>query len=171
MIPPASVKTAAFVCCRGNWEVKGQLVAPYKAGPSCSLCTSSRSGCFRLWDHVGGLCGELDPDALRVPHKPSSALMRIQQHARLLSEVPLNPCRMSCGRHGRLDVSSCKCTCDPGFTGRLCQGTTTELVTLVLLGGGGQSVVMAPSVLCLCSALPFPVCTRSVASGRMLVRL
>ncbi|TWW68125.1 C-type lectin domain family 18 member A [Takifugu flavidus] len=84
-----------FVCAYfpgGNWEVKGQLVAPYKAGLSCSLCTSSMSGCFRLWDHVGGLC-----------------------------EVPLNPCRMSCGQHGRLNVSSCKCTCDPGFTGRLCQ--------------------------------------------------
>lgn len=40
-----------------------------------------------------------------------------------LSEIPKNPCRMSCGQHGHLNVSSCKCRCDPGFTGRLCQGT------------------------------------------------
>ncbi|TKS70090.1 C-type lectin domain family 18 member A [Collichthys lucidus] len=48
-----------FVCAYfpgGNWEVKGQLVMPYKTGLYCSLCTSSMSGCFRLWDHVGGLC-------------------------------------------------------------------------------------------------------------------
>lgn len=53
-----------FICCRGNWEVKGQLVAPYKAGLSCALCTSSMSGCFRLWDHIGGLCGELGRNML-----------------------------------------------------------------------------------------------------------
>ncbi len=45
-------------CCRGNWEVNGQLVMPYKTGLYCSLCTSFMSGCFRLWDHVGGLCGK-----------------------------------------------------------------------------------------------------------------
>ncbi|XP_029983547.1 C-type lectin domain family 18 member A-like [Sphaeramia orbicularis] len=84
-----------FVCAYypgGNWEVKGQLVMPYKAGLYCSLCTSSMSGCFKLWDHIGGLC-----------------------------EIPRNPCRMSCGQHGRLNISSCKCQCDPGFTGRFCQ--------------------------------------------------
>uniref|UniRef100_A0AAY5JXB0 C-type lectin domain-containing protein n=1 Tax=Esox lucius TaxID=8010 RepID=A0AAY5JXB0_ESOLU len=84
-----------FVCAYspgGNWEVNGMLVGPYKAGFSCSLCTSSMSGCFRLWDHVGGLC-----------------------------ETPRNPCRMSCGQHGRLNVSSCLCHCRPGFTGRFCQ--------------------------------------------------
>uniref|UniRef100_A0A8D2ZFZ8 C-type lectin domain-containing protein n=1 Tax=Scophthalmus maximus TaxID=52904 RepID=A0A8D2ZFZ8_SCOMX len=74
----------------GNWEVNGRLVLPYKSGPYCSLCTSSMSGCFRLWDHVGGLC-----------------------------EIPRNPCRMSCGQHGHLNMSSCKCKCDAGFTGRL----------------------------------------------------
>ncbi|XP_074523033.1 C-type lectin domain family 18 member A-like isoform X3 [Halichoeres trimaculatus] len=84
-----------FVCAYfpgGNWEVSGRLVTPYKSGLYCSLCTSSMSGCFRLWDHVGGLC-----------------------------EIPKNPCRMSCGLHGHLNISSCKCQCDPGFTGRLCQ--------------------------------------------------
>ncbi|KAI9528393.1 C-type lectin domain 18 member A [Dissostichus eleginoides] len=80
-----------FVCAYypgGNWEVNGRLVTPYKTGLYCSLCTSSMSGCFRLWDHV---------------------------------EIPKNPCRMSCGQHGHLNISSCKCTCDRGFTGRLCQ--------------------------------------------------
>ncbi|XP_047436783.1 C-type lectin domain family 18 member A-like [Mugil cephalus] len=84
-----------FVCAYypgGNWEVNGRLVTPYKSGSYCSLCTSSMSGCFRLWDHVGGLC-----------------------------EIPKNPCRMSCGQHGHLNVSSCKCECNPGFTGRFCQ--------------------------------------------------
>ncbi|XP_034052900.1 C-type lectin domain family 18 member A-like [Gymnodraco acuticeps] len=84
-----------FVCAYypgGNWEVNGRLVTPYKTGLYCSLCTSSMSGCFRLWDHVGRLC-----------------------------EIPKNPCRMSCGQHGHLNISSCKCTCDRGFTGRLCQ--------------------------------------------------
>ncbi|XP_062248974.1 C-type lectin domain family 18 member A-like [Platichthys flesus] len=84
-----------FVCAYnpgGNWEVNGRLVTPYKAGLYCSLCTSSMSGCFRLWDHVGGLC-----------------------------EIPRNPCRMSCGQHGHLNISSCKCKCDAGFTGRFCQ--------------------------------------------------
>lgn len=56
--------SSSCICCRGNWEVKGQLVAPYKAGLSCTLCTSSMSGCFRLWDHIGGLCGELGRNML-----------------------------------------------------------------------------------------------------------
>ncbi|XP_034045201.1 C-type lectin domain family 18 member A-like isoform X2 [Thalassophryne amazonica] len=84
-----------FVCAYfpgGNWEVNDQLVSPYKTGPYCSLCTSSMSGCFRLWNHVGGLC-----------------------------EIPKNPCRMSCGPHGHLNISSCTCQCDSGFTGRFCQ--------------------------------------------------
>ncbi|XP_037304437.2 C-type lectin domain family 18 member A-like [Pungitius pungitius] len=84
-----------FVCAYypgGNWEVNGRLVTPYKTGLYCSLCTSSMSGCFRLWDHIDGLC-----------------------------EIPRNPCRMSCGQHGRLNTSSCKCMCDPSHTGRLCQ--------------------------------------------------
>ncbi|XP_054474452.1 C-type lectin domain family 18 member A-like [Anoplopoma fimbria] len=84
-----------FVCAYypgGNWEVNGWLVMPYNTGLYCSLCTSSMSGCFKLWDYVGGLC-----------------------------EIPRNPCRMSCGQHGHLNISSCKCLCDRGFTGRLCQ--------------------------------------------------
>ncbi|KAM4593696.1 C-type lectin domain family 18 member A-like [Odontesthes bonariensis] len=84
-----------FVCAYypgGNWEVNGRLVIPYQSGLYCSLCTSLMSGCFRLWDHVGGLC-----------------------------EIPKNPCRISCGQHGRLNISSCKCKCDLGFTGRFCQ--------------------------------------------------
>ncbi|KAJ8343371.1 hypothetical protein SKAU_G00307000 [Synaphobranchus kaupii] len=76
----------------GNWEVNGRMVVPYKAGPYCSLCTSAMAGCFRRWDHVGGLC-----------------------------ETPRNPCRMSCGQNGQLNVSSCQCRCSPGFTGRFCQ--------------------------------------------------
>lgn len=45
----------------------------------------------------------------------------------VLSEIPRNPCRMSCGQHGRLNASSCKCMCDPGHTGRLCQGTVIHI--------------------------------------------
>ncbi|NWW51586.1 CL18A protein, partial [Pedionomus torquatus] len=76
----------------GNWEVAGTPVLPYKQGPWCSLCTAGLSGCFKSWDHGGGLC-----------------------------EVPRNPCRMSCRNGGSLDMSSCQCACPPGHTGRYCQ--------------------------------------------------
>ncbi|XP_075621849.1 C-type lectin domain family 18 member A-like isoform X2 [Balearica regulorum gibbericeps] len=85
----------AFACAYspgGNWEVAGTPVLPYQRGPWCSLCTAGLSGCFKSWDHGGGLC-----------------------------EVPRNPCRMSCRNSGRLDVSSCQCACPPGYTGRYCQ--------------------------------------------------
>uniref|UniRef100_A0A8C9GBN9 C-type lectin domain family 18 member A n=1 Tax=Piliocolobus tephrosceles TaxID=591936 RepID=A0A8C9GBN9_9PRIM len=87
--------TEAFVCAYspgGNWEVNGKTIVPYKKGAWCSLCTASVSGCFRAWDHAGGLC-----------------------------EVPRNPCRMSCQNHGRLNISTCHCHCPPGYTGRYCQ--------------------------------------------------
>uniref|UniRef100_A0A2I3HY06 C-type lectin domain-containing protein n=1 Tax=Nomascus leucogenys TaxID=61853 RepID=A0A2I3HY06_NOMLE len=85
----------AFVCAYspgGNWEVNGKTIIPYKKGAWCSLCTASVSGCFKAWDHAGGLC-----------------------------EVPRNPCRMSCQNHGRLNISTCHCHCPPGYTGRYCQ--------------------------------------------------
>ncbi|XP_054552970.1 C-type lectin domain family 18 member A-like isoform X3 [Talpa occidentalis] len=85
----------AFVCAYspgGNWEVNGKTIAPYKKGAWCSLCTASVSGCFKAWDHKGGLC-----------------------------EVPRNPCRMSCWNHGHLNISTCHCHCPPGYTGRYCQ--------------------------------------------------
>ncbi|XP_031313956.1 C-type lectin domain family 18 member C isoform X1 [Camelus dromedarius] len=85
----------AFVCAYspgGNWEVNGKTIVPYKKGAWCSLCTASVSGCFKAWDHAGGLC-----------------------------EVPRNPCRVSCRNHGHLNVSTCHCHCPPGYTGRYCQ--------------------------------------------------
>ncbi|NXQ04849.1 CL18A protein, partial [Vidua macroura] len=85
-LPPAACGA------RGNWEVAGTPILPYKQGPWCSLCTAGLSGCFKSWDHSGGLC-----------------------------EVPRNPCRMSCRNSGRLDMSSCQCTCPRGYTGRYCQ--------------------------------------------------
>ncbi|XP_045149689.1 C-type lectin domain family 18 member C isoform X3 [Echinops telfairi] len=84
-----------FVCVYfpgGNWEVNRKMIAPYKKGAWCSLCTASVSGCFKAWDHAGALC-----------------------------EVPRNPCRMSCQNHGRLNVSTCHCHCPSGYTGRYCQ--------------------------------------------------
>ncbi|XP_020819427.1 C-type lectin domain family 18 member A isoform X1 [Phascolarctos cinereus] len=85
----------AFACAYspgGNWEVNGKTIVPYKKGAWCSLCTAGVSGCFKAWDHGGGLC-----------------------------EVPRNPCRMSCRHNGRLNVSTCHCDCLPGYTGRYCQ--------------------------------------------------
>ncbi|NXF90807.1 CL18A protein, partial [Eubucco bourcierii] len=85
----------AFACVYapgGNWEVAGVPVLPYQRGPSCSLCTAALSGCFKSWDHGGGLC-----------------------------EVPRNPCRMSCRNGGHLDMGSCQCHCPPAYTGRYCQ--------------------------------------------------
>ncbi|XP_057568105.1 C-type lectin domain family 18 member A-like isoform X2 [Hippopotamus amphibius kiboko] len=85
----------AFVCAYspgGNWEVNGKTIVPYKKGAWCSLCTASVSGCFKAWDHAGGLC-----------------------------EVPRNPCRVSCRNHGHLNASTCHCHCPPGYTGRYCQ--------------------------------------------------
>ncbi|XP_075834061.1 C-type lectin domain family 18 member A-like isoform X4 [Microtus pennsylvanicus] len=84
-----------FVCAYspgGNWDVNGKTIAPYKKGSWCSLCTASVSGCFKAWDHAGGLC-----------------------------EVPRNPCRVSCRNHGYLNISTCLCHCPPGYTGRYCQ--------------------------------------------------
>lgn len=116
------VPPAAFGA-RGNWEVAGTPILPYKQGPWCSLCTAGLSGCFKSWDHSGGLCGEspLSPwplhgpsDAASTPHALTVTLV--------FPEVPRNPCRMSCRNSGRLDMSSCQCTCPPGYTGRYCQG-------------------------------------------------
>ncbi|KAF7462227.1 hypothetical protein GHT09_012934 [Marmota monax] len=89
------VAMEAFVCAYspgGNWKVNGKTITPYKKGAWCSLCTASVSGCFKAWDHAGGLC-----------------------------EVPRNPCRMSCRNHGHLNISTCQCHCPPGYTGRYCQ--------------------------------------------------
>ncbi|XP_024591594.1 C-type lectin domain family 18 member A-like isoform X4 [Neophocaena asiaeorientalis asiaeorientalis] len=91
----AQAEMEAFVCAYspgGNWEVNGKTIVPYKKGAWCSLCTASVSGCFKAWDHAGGLC-----------------------------EVPRNPCRMSCRNHGHLNLSTCHCHCPPGYTGRYCQ--------------------------------------------------
>ncbi|XP_030059479.1 C-type lectin domain family 18 member A isoform X2 [Microcaecilia unicolor] len=88
-------KKELFVCAYfpgGNWDINGKTIVPYKKGAWCSLCTSGRAGCFKSWDHIGGLC-----------------------------EVPKNPCRMSCGNYGQLNVSTCRCDCLPGYTGRYCQ--------------------------------------------------
>ncbi|KAM9048400.1 C-type lectin domain family 18 member A-like isoform 1-T2 [Megaptera novaeangliae] len=93
--PGAQGEMEAFVCAYspgGNWEVNGKTIVPYKKGAWCSLCTASVSGCFKAWDHAGGLC-----------------------------EVPRNPCRMSCRNHGHLNLSTCHCHCPPGYTGRYCQ--------------------------------------------------
>uniref|UniRef100_A0A8C6Z4B3 EGF-like domain-containing protein n=1 Tax=Nothoprocta perdicaria TaxID=30464 RepID=A0A8C6Z4B3_NOTPE len=85
----------AFACAYspgGNWEMNGKPIVPYKQGAWCSLCTAGLSGCFKSWDHGGGLC-----------------------------EVPRNPCRVACRNGGRLNMSSCQCTCPRGYTGRYCQ--------------------------------------------------
>ncbi|XP_074864669.1 C-type lectin domain family 18 member A-like isoform X2 [Carettochelys insculpta] len=39
----------------------------------------------------------------------------------LCAEVPRNPCRMSCRNGGHLNLTSCRCRCPPGYTGRYCQ--------------------------------------------------
>uniref|UniRef100_A0A3P9N0M2 C-type lectin domain family 18 member A n=1 Tax=Poecilia reticulata TaxID=8081 RepID=A0A3P9N0M2_POERE len=83
--------------CAGNWETNGRLVTTYKGGPHCSLCTSLMSGCFRLWDHVGGLCAHCN--------------MAMSCH------VAGN----MAAHYDRLNLTSCKCECDLGFTGRFCQ--------------------------------------------------
>lgn len=64
-------------------------------------------------------------------------------HAHVLSEIPRNPCRMSCGQHGHLNISSCKCKCDPGFTGRLCQGTSYQHIHINI----GSSIIKNESPL------------------------
>ncbi|XP_007662508.2 C-type lectin domain family 18 member A-like [Ornithorhynchus anatinus] len=84
-----------FVCAYfpgGNWKMNGNTIVPYKKGAWCSLCTAGVSGCFKSWDHGGGLC-----------------------------EVPRNPCRVSCRNGGHLNVTTCHCACPPGYTGRYCQ--------------------------------------------------
>ncbi|XP_043935467.1 C-type lectin domain family 18 member A-like [Protopterus annectens] len=88
-------KKEVFVCAYspgGNWEIDGITIVPYKKGAWCTLCTSQMSGCFKSWDHDAGLC-----------------------------EIPKNPCRMSCGRNGWLNITTCQCQCSGGYTGRYCQ--------------------------------------------------
>ncbi|XP_071613225.1 LOW QUALITY PROTEIN: C-type lectin domain family 18 member A-like [Heliangelus exortis] len=95
LCPGSHGPNEAFACAYspgGNWEVSGTPVLPYQRGPWCSLCTAGLAGCFKSWDHGGGLC-----------------------------EVPRNPCRMSCRNGGTLVLSSCHCACAPGYTGRFCQ--------------------------------------------------
>ena len=58
-----SLQPSAACFRRGNWEVNGKTIVPYKKGAWCSLCTASVSGCFKAWDHAGGLCG-------KCPHQP-----------------------------------------------------------------------------------------------------
>ncbi|KAM6300423.1 C-type lectin domain family 18 member A-like [Aegotheles albertisi] len=95
LCPGGHGPSEAFACAYspgGNWEVGGTPVPPYQRGPWCSLCTAGLSGCFKSWDHGGGLC-----------------------------EVPRNPCRMRCANGGRLRLRACQCACAPGYTGRYCQ--------------------------------------------------
>lgn len=62
-LPQGQALAALSGACshRGNWEVNGKTIVPYKAGSWCSLCTASVSGCFKAWDHAGGLCGKCPP--------------------------------------------------------------------------------------------------------------
>lgn len=58
-LPEARFSSPSVACShRGNWDINGKTIAPYKKGTWCSLCTASVSGCFKAWDHAGGLCGE-----------------------------------------------------------------------------------------------------------------
>lgn len=128
-------------------------------------------------------------DATCCDIKTACSQLFIQRQC-LPSEVPMNPCRMSCGQHGRLNLSSCKCECEPGFTGRLCQGinrgwTGLEnmnayvelgwlhcLIVTVVLQGWCVCFDLCPTcVVCFWSALQGSVCTRSFQRGRMLVHL
>ncbi|XP_030313850.1 C-type lectin domain family 18 member A [Calypte anna] len=96
LCPGSHGPNEAFACAYspgGNWEVSGTPVPPYQRGPWCSLCTAGLAGCFKSWDHGGGLCGE----------------------------CAANPCRMSCRNGGTLVLSTCRCACAPGYTGRYCQ--------------------------------------------------
>ncbi|KAK7800728.1 hypothetical protein U0070_014901, partial [Myodes glareolus] len=121
-----------FVCAYspgGNWDVNGKTIAPYKKGSWCSLCTASVSGCFKAWDHAGGLCGEClaifaswDSRSMRESACLTCWKEASSQNYLLFSpEVPRNPCRVSCRNHGYLNFSTCLCHCPPGYTGRYCQ--------------------------------------------------
>ncbi|GAB1293663.1 C-type lectin domain family 18 member A [Apodemus speciosus] len=84
----------AFVCAYspgGNWDINGKIIAPYKKGTWCSLCTASMSGCFKAWDHAGGLCGRY-------------------------CQVR---CSVQCV-HGRFRKEECSCICDVGYGGAQC---------------------------------------------------
>ncbi|NXA42815.1 CL18A protein, partial [Eudromia elegans] len=113
----------AFTCAYspgGNWEMNGKPIVPYKKGAWCSLCTAGLSGCFKSWDHGGGLC-----------------------------EVPRNPCRVACRNGGHLNVSSCQCACPHGYTGRYCQGERGgRAVGAVGAVGAGADAAARPAVRC-----------------------
>ncbi|XP_017159357.1 C-type lectin domain family 18 member A-like [Poecilia reticulata] len=94
----------------GNWETNGRLVTTYKGGPHCSLCTSLMSGCFRLWDHVGGLCGFKESE---IPKNQKAAHCNMAMSCHVAGNMAAH--------YDRLNLTSCKCECDLGFTGRFCQ--------------------------------------------------
>lgn len=91
--------------------------------PVASVCGTMSVDCAVSWDAT---CCDIKTSLCKDPVvHPANAVT--------LSEVPRNPCRMSCGPNGRLNLSSCKCECGPGFTGRLCQGTSCANLTTPVL--------------------------------------
>nr|XP_014348665.1 PREDICTED: C-type lectin domain family 18 member A-like [Latimeria chalumnae] len=89
----------------GNWEMNGQVIVPYKKGAWCTLCTSAMSGCFKSWDHVGGICGKVE--YLRFTH---TVLL-----------FPSVRCSVQC-IHGRYKEEECSCQCHVGYGGAECRG-------------------------------------------------
>lgn len=65
-----------------------------------------------------------------------------------IPETPRNPCRMSCGQYGQLNVSSCQCQCKRGYTGRFCQGESGS-ARFLLAGFTSPSTLSCLNMCCI----------------------
>ncbi|OWK61692.1 C-type lectin domain family 18 member A [Lonchura striata] len=101
--------TGGFGAVLELWFAEGQRY-DYRTG-RCAGNATCRHYTQLVWATAGQLgCGR---HRCPGPHGPSEAFA--------CAYSPGNPCRMSCRNSGRLDMSSCQCSCPPGYTGRYCQ--------------------------------------------------
>uniref|UniRef100_H3ALY4 SCP domain-containing protein n=1 Tax=Latimeria chalumnae TaxID=7897 RepID=H3ALY4_LATCH len=106
----------------GNWEMNGQVIVPYKKGAWCTLCTSAMSGCFKSWDHVGGICD--------IYQYPCLSTVSISIYLSVSIHVPISTsylhrlCPVRCSVqciHGRYKEEECSCQCHVGYGGAECR--------------------------------------------------
>uniref|UniRef100_UPI00358EAD8E C-type lectin domain family 18 member A-like isoform X2 n=1 Tax=Myxine glutinosa TaxID=7769 RepID=UPI00358EAD8E len=108
----------------GNWRLNGHIIAPYKPGLWCSLCTSTKSGC--LGYQGGGLC-EIPQNHCRMNCGHNGQLNTKTCKCECVPAYSGKYCEVKCIRHcvhGRYREEACSCLCDSGFGGQTCAERT-----------------------------------------------